>query len=708
MNLFHFLPYAAAIFGLLLAAASLLSPKRSVATWCFFAGMAVLGIDSVFTGLSLAATDLFEVVRWLTLGLIAKSFAPAAWLGFSLTYSRGDYRESLVRWRIPLAIAALLPIGLALGFHDALFEWAPAGEELLPRFGVIAKVLNATLLVANVWILMNLEQTFRSAVGTMRWRIKFVILGLAVIFGARLYVRSQAVLYSVYDVNWSGVESSGLVIGCVFLVVAYVRTGLAEIDVYPSRSVLGSSVTVLMTGGYLFVVGVLANVIRRFGGAESFQTQAFVVLLGMAGLAALLLSDRLRQRIHGFVDRHFARAQYDSVRIWTEFSRRLANVKSQAGLSTVSVKLISETFEVLSVTIWLLDEQTERFVAGASTAPLPGEDAAGSPPSAASSAVGAGLRVRSSPFDLEEVDEPWAEELRQLNRTTFPNGGNRWCVPLRAGEQSLGALVLADRVNGAVYTVEQLQLLQCIADQVTSVLLNLRLANEVARSRELEAFRTMSAFFVHDLKNAAASLNLMLKNLPVHFDDPEFRQDALRAIGNTARRIDEMIGRLTALRQRPQFKPVEADLSQLVNEALDRLGEMPRVELTRELAPLPGILADREQIQSVVTNLVLNARDALGQGGRIRIRTEPSGGSVVLTVVDNGCGMSAAFLKDSLFRPFQSTKKNGLGIGMFQSRMIVEAHGGSIRVESEPGKGSTFRVSLPVSQPSPQSGKEIK
>ena len=68
----------------------------------------------------------------------------------------------------------------------------------------------------------------------------------------------------------------------------------------------------------------------------------------------------------------------------------------------------------------------------------------------------------------------------------------------------------------------------------------------------------------------------------------------------------------------------------------------------------------------------------------------------MLTVSDNGCGMSAAFLKESLFRPFQSTKKNGLGIGMFQSRMIVEAHGGSIQVESEAGKGTTFRVSLPA------------
>jgi len=698
VTLFSILPFAAAIFSLLLAIVSLLRKKRSLATWCFFAGMAVLGIDSLFTGLTLRATEPFEALSGLTLGLILKSFVPAAWLVFSLTYSRGDYRESLARWRIPLAIAVLLPIGLSLGFQQQLLEMTPIGpaDEVALRLGAMGKALNIILLVALVWILMNLEQTFRSAVGTMRWRIKFVVLGLAVIFGARLYVRSQALLFPTYDTHWSLVESSALLIGCALLAVAYVRTGFAEIDVYPSRAVLGSSLTVLIAGGYLFIVGVLANIVKRFGGAESFELQAFIVLLGMAGLAVLLLSDRLRQRVHVFVGRHFARAQHDSVRIWTEFSRRLANVKDQAGLCAVSARLVSETFEVLSVTIWLVDEQKGQLIAGASTAPQPGEAAAGNPSAAASSAVAAGLRLRPSPFDLEGADEPWAEELRQLNPTAFPNGGNRWCVPLRAGEQSLGALVLADRVNGAGYTVEELHLLQCIADQVTSVLLNLRLANEVARARELEAFRTMSAFFVHDLKNAAASLNLMLKNLPVHFDNPAFREDALRGVGNTVRRIDEMIGRLTALRQRPDFKPVEADLNQLVSEVLDRLDEMPQVELTRELQPLPRIQADREQIQSVVTNLALNAREAVGPGGRIRVRTEHLGDSVVLCVTDNGCGMSAAFLKDSLFRPFQSTKKKGLGIGMYQSRMVVEAHGGSIRVESETGKGSTFRVSLPV------------
>jgi signal transduction histidine kinase len=206
----------------------------------------------------------------------------------------------------------------------------------------------------------------------------------------------------------------------------------------------------------------------------------------------------------------------------------------------------------------------------------------------------------------------------------------------------------------------------------------------------------MSAFFVHDLKNAAASLNLMLKNLPAHFDDPQFREDTLRGVGNTARRIDETIARLSALRQRPEFRPVDVDLVQLVADATDGLDEPRAVELTRELLPVPGILADREQVRSVVTNLLLNARDAVGQGGCINVRTDSADGFVVLTVADNGCGMTPAFLKDSLFRPFQTTKSKGLGIGMFQARMVVEAHGGNIQVNSEAGRGTTVRVSFPA------------
>ena len=488
------------------------------------------------------------------------------------------------------------------------------------------------------------------------------------------------------------VESSALFIGCLFLAVAYIRTGLTEIDVYPSLAVLRSSLTVVIVGAYLLVVGVLAQVVTRFGGAQVFQFQAVVVILGMAGLAVLLLSDRARQWMHVFVIRHFSKAQHDSVRVWTLFSRELSAVSDEGGLCRTAAKLVSETFEVLSVTVWLVDDEKDRLSPGASTARLADD---GGSAGGASPAVVQGLQELRSPTDLEHASGPWADEFRQLNPATFPAGGNRVCVPLVVGERTIGAIVLADRVNGAPCTIEELELLRCIADHVTSNLMNLRLVHEVARARELDAFRLMSTFFVHDLKNAASSLNLTLKNLPVHFDDPAFRSDALRSIGNTARRIDEMIARLNALRERPEAIRVEADLNQLVSEALDKVNMSP-IDVQKELQPLPAILANREEIQSVVTNLVLNARDAIGPDGVIQVRTQNQGRRVLLSVTDNGCGISPAFLEESLFRPFQTTKKKGLGIGLFQCQAIVRAHGGGMHVESEVGKGTTFRVSLPI------------
>jgi len=696
VTIFSLVPFAAAFASLLLAVARLMRKPLSPAGWCFCAGIAVLGLESLFTGLGMRVARPEDVSRWLTRAFIVKSFGPAAWLGFSLTYSRGDYRELLARWRVPLGILGLMPIVLAVAMQDRLFVPVVSDEWWGVRVGAEGKALNAILLFALVIILMNMEQTLRAAAGTMRWRIKYVILAMAVIFGTQIFVRTQGILFSVHDLGLSGLESGALLIGCLFFAVAYARTGLAEIDLYPSRAVLRSSLTVLIVGGYLFAVGVLAQVVRQFGGLRIFQLQAFVVLVGMAGLAVLLLSDRARQKIQVIATRHFRKAQHDSVQIWTAFSRRFATVKDASDLCAAATRLISETFGVLSVTIWLLEEKEEegRLVVAGSTAQQSGSGpGAVSTPSAP---VMAGLRGRLLPFDLDEMNDPWAEQLRRLNPTTFPEGGSRICVPLRAGDRNLGLAVIADRVGASIYTVEELELLNCIADQMTSALLNLQMAGEVASARELEAFRTMSAFFVHDLKNAAASLNLMLKNLPVHFDDPAFREDALRGIGNTARRIDEMIAGLSALRQHRELAVVDADLNELVASAVECVNGTANLEVIRELQPLSTVLVDREQIHSVVTNLLLNARDAVGPRGRIQIRTHREGDRVVLSVADDGCGMSETFVRESLFRPFQSTKKKGLGIGLFQAHAIVRAHGGGIHVKSEVGKGTTFLVSLPA------------
>jgi putative PEP-CTERM system histidine kinase len=240
-------------------------------------------------------------------------------------------------------------------------------------------------------------------------------------------------------------------------------------------------------------------------------------------------------------------------------------------------------------------------------------------------------------------------------------------------------------------------LLKCVGDQIAAGLRNLQLSQKLLRAKELEAFQTMSVFFVHDLKNTASTLSLMLQNMSVHYDDPAFKEDALRGISKSVNHINDLINRLTLFRKENAMEMTYSELNDLVESILADLQVPPHIKIAKALRPLPKQRFNPEQIQKVVTNLILNAQQSINGQGEIRVETERQNGWVLLSVSDNGCGMSREFVDGSLFRPFQTTKKNGIGIGMFQSKMIIEAHGGKIEVETQIGRGTTFRVLLPFS-----------
>jgi signal transduction histidine kinase len=146
----------------------------------------------------------------------------------------------------------------------------------------------------------------------------------------------------------------------------------------------------------------------------------------------------------------------------------------------------------------------------------------------------------------------------------------------------------------------------------------------------------------------------------------------------------------------PEMKKEKADLNNLVDGVLTGLNGALKGMVEKKLSYLPPFSMDPDQVQKVITNLVINADQSLGKDGRVCVATEKVGGFAVVSISDNGCGMSKDFMEKSLFRPFKTTKKNGMGIGLFQSKIIVEAHGGKIEVESEENVGSTFRVLLPI------------
>ena len=687
----------AALSGAGLAIAAVFKAQRSFTRWAFAAGMAVLAIESVLMALARSADATEDALRWQEWRMLAMAFVPGSWLLFSRNYARPQ-GVTLTAWEKAKAIGAFaIPLLIfALFRHDlvASAKEMARGSQWMIRLGSAGDMLFLVVLVAAVGVVVNLERTFRASVGTMRWRIKYVILGVGLLFVARIYSSSQVLLYRGIDSSLESVGSGALIVAALLIVRSFFRAGHFEMEVYPSQAVLQNSLTVLIAGAYLLSVGVLAKIVTHYGGDTAFATKAFLVLVALVVLAILLQSDRARLQLRQFVSRNFHRSPYDYRAVWKTFMAGTASRVDASDLSRELVKLTAETCQALSVTVWLMDERKEALHPAASTTQSAQISTDSGLLKIEGQPIARHFERHSDPIDIDVCKDDWAKALREFHPSQFANGGNRVCVPMIGRGELLGILVVGDRVGGVPYSVDDLDMLKCIGDHASAGLLTVQLSKKLLEAKELEAFQAMAAFFVHDLKNSASTLNLMLKNLPVHFDDPEFRADALRGIAKTVTHINRLIGRLGQLRGELKIETAESDLNDLIDGVLAGLERSSGLNLHKELRPVPKVALDRDQMQKVVTNLVLNAAEAVGPEGRVQVATHAEGDWAVLTVADNGCGMTPEFLAHSLFRPFQTTKKNGLGIGMFQSKMIVEAHGGKITVESEAGKGTTFRMFL--------------
>jgi len=691
-------PLFAAAFSAGLALATAFRAKHSSTRWLFVLGMLCLSAETFCDGWMTAGnTDKFT--HWQTWKLIVASLGLGVWVLFSFRYARGETSGHRWRWSPLLVTALVLPVGFACFFQDQLVL-AVGQDPMTNRWTVVLRwpgaLLEGIRMLAALGVLFNLERTFRASIGTMRWRIKYMLLGLAVIFAVRIYTSSQVLLFHGADQRWWVMEAAALLLGCLLIVRALSRAGVFELEIYPSQTVLRYSLTLLVAGLYLVIVGLGAKAVSFFGGDASFSLKAFIVLVGLVLLTVVLQSDHVRLFTRRFISRHFQRPFFDYRTVWRNFSEGTAACVEQADLARALVRLFAETFQSLSVNLWLVDDKTETLTLTASTA-LSGTASWNQVPTKREAIQIIRYCAQSrEPVDFDRADGDWAAALRRCNPSEFPKGGHRICLPLKGGGELLGVITLGDRVGGVPFSEQDFEMLKCAGNDAATGLLNATLLKQSLQSKEFEAFQTMAAFFVHDLKNSAFTLNLMLQNLPVHYSDPAFREDALRGITKTVGHINDLVGRLNLLRQGFRIAPVLTDLNALVSKVVAECGSKPGATLTIESKTPLSLALDPEQIGKVITNLVLNAMDAIETEGEIEISTQCESSWAVFTVSDTGCGMSPEFREKSLFRPFQTTKKNGLGIGMFQSKMIVEAHRGTITVLSEPGHGSTFKIRLPL------------
>ena len=359
------LPFTAGILSVLLAVAGLVRRKRSLAAWCFFAGMTVLGMESVFTGLRLRAFPFEQVVSWLRRETLVDSFLPVIWLCFSLTYSRSNYREFLTRWKIPLALAGLLPLGLALGFYDQLFRAIPS--ETSPEVWALQiGTIDERAECHPARFVRHDPDESGADVSSGRWHHALAhqvrSAGSCGDFW-RASLRSNTG-DSVPGIGNHSVERR---VHCSLVRVRFPDNCLRSNPTRRDRRV--------SLAGRLAIFSDDSGR-RRIpfdrrrscpSGATVWRKRDFPV----SGRGRSSGNDRTgrtaslrpaRQRIHTVVVRHFSKAQHDSTRLWTMCSQQLSGVKDQAVVCTVAAKLISETFDVLSVTIWLVDEGDQRLI----------------------------------------------------------------------------------------------------------------------------------------------------------------------------------------------------------------------------------------------------------------------------------------------------------------------------------------------------------
>jgi hypothetical protein len=519
--------------------------------------------------------------------------------------------------------------------------------------------------------------------------MKYFLLGLFSIISMAIFRLSQEILYSSVEQWIAPLSSTVSIIGCGLMTFALVRHRLFDVDVFLSRYVVYNSLTVILVGAYLLGVGLAAQAVKSFHGDSSAYWGALVVVVGLIGLAAMLLSYDVRTRVKVFVNRHFFKYKYDYRKEWLDLTERLSSKPTVEAIAPALAAMLFETFWIRDTHLWLAEEHEREL-----TPAQPRLDALSLPWSPDGIAM---LKARDEPV---LVDAP--PSARHAAPTTgvpveaLRTAGVSILVPLVVQDRLVGLLGLAAPHTASPLTEEDFDLLKTIGKQAAASLLTAQLLRQLVTSKELESFHALSTFLLHDLKNFVSMLSLLVDNMGRNFENPAFRHDALKSLSQTVDKMKRLMERLRALAQHPQPALETVDLSRLGRAVVAEMEPSLKAKLVGDWRETPPVHADPAQLRQVLINLVLNAEEAVGGHGEIRVSTLATNEVVTVAVADTGHGIPPEFLHTRLFKPFATTKSGGFGVGLYQCKMIIEAHGGRISADSRVGEGSTLSFSLPA------------
>ncbi|QKY03507.1 PEP-CTERM system histidine kinase PrsK [Janthinobacterium lividum] len=597
-----------------------------------------------------------------------------AWLVFLLLLIEPS------RPRLRLVLAGIALTALA----PWLFSLASSWLALPLPARIIASVCRLLLAVLGMLLV---EQWYRNTPPLKRWGIKFACLGVGGLFAYDFYLYSDALLFrTVNDDIWA---ARGIVdaLCAPLLAVSAARNPGWALGLSVSRQMLYRSAALLGSAIYLLAMAASAYYLRYFGGTWGALMQ--MAYLGGAALllAGVLFSGSLRAKLKVTINKHFYNAIFDYREEWLRFTRALSEDGPALGERTIQA--MAQLVESRAGALWILREQGQ-FAPAASWNWPPGT---WSEP--ASSPLCQFLEARLWVIDVPDCQH----NPRQYGGLRLPPAllalPDVWLlVPLMLHGQLFAFVALARPRTRIGLNWEIRDVLKIAGSQAASYLAHRESLDTLTVARQFDSFNRMSTFIVHDLKNLVFQLSLLLSNAEKHRANPAFQEDMLGTLDHSVQKMKTLLQKL-ARGEAPEA-PAPLLLDGLLRQAVAAkasLAPAPRLEIVDgELT----VLANRARLERVLGHLIQNAIEATASDGKVAVRLRRVQHSAVVELDDTGQGMSEQFIRERLFKPFDTTKTAGMGIGVFESREYLREVGGSLEVHSEPQVGTTFRVILPL------------
>ncbi|PKO89809.1 MAG: PEP-CTERM system histidine kinase PrsK [Betaproteobacteria bacterium HGW-Betaproteobacteria-10] len=639
------------------------------AVWASLSFLAASGSDG-FLMLAASLTDIFRYGGWY------------AFLILLLIPSLGHTRNNalLPGWLTPACWLTVLgglalQIGLPLGLLPAE-QWLRTA-----LFHALAMPVLGLILV---------EQLFRAVSDDSAWNIKPLCLGLAGQFIFDIYLFSDALMFNRIDGDALAIRGFIHAMTVPLLVVASLRSRDWTAKIRLSQKAAFHSATLLVAGIYLLFMASVGYYVRYFGGDWGRALQLALVCAAILGLGVLVFSGAMRAKIRVLIGKHFFSYRYDYREEWLRFTQTLSTQDSPQAMGQQVIRGLANMVESPAGGLWLQESgqacyrQTARWNIAASEP----EEALDSP--LANFLISSGWVVnleeyRCYPGRYGELSIPyWLSEIP-----------NAWLiVPLMVGNQMIGFVVLASSRTPIDVNWEVNDLLRTAGSQAAGFLAKMQATEALLEARKFDAFNKMSAFVVHDLKNIVTQLSLMLKNAERHRDNPEFQEDMLMTVDHS---VDRMRQLMMQLREgaTPPGTVCGVNLPDVIQRIQKEKMDQGRSVEIRRLNKL-ATRGHEDRLERVIGHLVQNALDATPANGNVWISLEKRGDRAALEVGDTGHGMSPEFIRERLFKPFQSTKQAGMGIGAYESAQYIRELGGEMLVDSEVDQGTRITMILPL------------